>query len=116
MSAARGPAAAKDAAAEVQEEGSLCGVKWKVSHTLRGHRDDVMDVAWAHDDAVLLTGSVENEVQMFDVNNRQNLVSLSWFSTLLIYEHYQSIHWGVRERQQGCQRRLLLSRAMQAPC
>jgi WD40 repeat protein len=70
---------AKDAAAEAadssREENVVCGVKWKMAHTLRGHHDDVTDIAWAHDDAVLLTGSVENEVMLFDVHNRQNLVS-----------------------------------------
>jgi WD40 repeat protein len=71
---------AKEAAAEAadssREENVVCGVKWKMAHTLRGHHDDVTDIAWAHDDAVLLTGSVENEVMLFDVRNRQNLVSV----------------------------------------
>jgi hypothetical protein len=42
---------------------------------LRGHHDDVTDVAWSHDDAVVMSGSVENEVYMFDVEARRSLVS-----------------------------------------
>jgi WD40 repeat protein len=67
--------AAAEAADSGREENVVNGVKWKMAHTLRGHHDDVTDIAWAHDDAVLLTGSVENEVMLFDVHNRQNLVS-----------------------------------------
>jgi WD40 repeat protein len=68
--------AAAEAADSSREENVVNGVKWKMAHTLRGHHDDVTDIAWAHDDAVLLTGSVENEVMLFDVHNRQNLVSV----------------------------------------
>lgn len=48
---------------------------WKLSATLRGHHDDVTDIAWAHDDGVVMSGSVENEVMMFDVESRRTLVS-----------------------------------------
>ncbi|WIA28323.1 hypothetical protein OEZ86_010873 [Tetradesmus obliquus] len=71
-----------------REENVVSGVKWKMAHTLRGHHDDVTDIAWAHDDAVLLTGSVENEVMLFDVHNRQNL------QRLLGHRHYvQGVAW-----------------------
>ena len=48
---------------------------WKQAASLRGHGDDVMDLAWSHDDAVVMSGSVDNEVMMFDVDSRRNLVS-----------------------------------------
>lgn len=49
---------------------------WKLSAALRGHHDDVTDIAWAHDDGVIMSGSVENEVMMFDVESRRTLVSV----------------------------------------
>jgi WD40 repeat protein len=48
---------------------------WRQSATLRGHLNDVTDVAWAHDDAVVMSGSVDSEVMLFDVEGRKTLVS-----------------------------------------
>lgn len=68
--------AGASAAAAAGEGGSAAVVGvWKLTGALRGHHDDVTDVAWAHDDAVVMSGSVENEVMMFDVDGRKNLVS-----------------------------------------
>jgi WD40 repeat protein len=96
-SAAAAAIPAKDAAAEAadssREENVVCGVKWKTAHTLRGHHDDVTDIAWSHDDAVLLTGSVENEVMLFDVHNRQNLVSNSCTLQLQDTTHALNRSW-----------------------
>lgn len=47
---------------------------WKQSSSLRGHHDDVMDLAWSHDDAVVMSGSVDNEVMLFDVESRRSVV------------------------------------------
>ena len=67
---------APTAAAGAEEAGGWAQAgAWKLSATLRGHHDDVTDVAWAHDDAVVMSGSVENEVMMFDVESRRSLVS-----------------------------------------
>ncbi|KAF6263109.1 WD40-repeat-containing domain protein [Scenedesmus sp. NREL 46B-D3] len=80
--------AAAEAADSSREENAVRGLRWKMAHTLRGHHDDVTDIAWAHDDAVLLTGSVENEVMLFDVHSRQNL------QRLLGHRHYvQGVAW-----------------------
>ena len=35
---------------------------WRVVHTLRGHGGDVLDLAWAPNDALLATASVDNTV------------------------------------------------------
>lgn len=51
---------------------------WRQSATLRGHLNDVTDVAWAHDDAVVMSGSVDSEVMLFDVEGRKTLVSGGW--------------------------------------
>lgn len=50
------------------------GPVWKAAATLRGHREDVQDLAWAPDGSALLTGSVENESMVFDVEARKTLV------------------------------------------
>jgi hypothetical protein len=47
---------------------------WKVAGALKGHRDDVMDVAWAPDGSALLSGCVENELVVFDVDARRSVV------------------------------------------
>eukprot|EP00775_Hariotina_reticulata_P011727 gene11727-11871_t len=63
-------------------------VAWKVSAKLRGHQDDVNDMAWAHDDAVLLSGGVENECVLFHVEKR------SFMDRLLGHRHYvQGVSW-----------------------
>jgi WD40 repeat protein len=49
-------------------------VAWKISAKLRGHQDDVNDLAWAHDDGVLLSGGVENECVLFNVEKRSFMV------------------------------------------
>lgn len=73
---ATAPTAPTAAAAGAEEAGGWAQAgAWKLSATLRGHHDDVTDVAWAHDDAVVMSGSVENEVMMFDVESRRSLVS-----------------------------------------
>lgn len=59
-------------------------VAWKVSAKLRGHQDDVNDMAWAHDDAVLLSGGVENECVLFHVEKRSFMVSTT---DVLLVDH-----------------------------
>lgn len=51
--------------------------EWKVSGTLRGHADDVQDIAWNADGSALLTGSVENVAFVFDVANRKAAVRIA---------------------------------------
>ena len=36
---------------------------WRCVHTLRGHGGDVLDLAWAPNDAFLATASVDNTVR-----------------------------------------------------
>jgi hypothetical protein len=42
---------------------------------LKGHHDDVMDVAWSPDGAALLSGCVMNDLLVFDVEARRSVVS-----------------------------------------
>lgn len=48
---------------------------WRVSASLRGHHDDVLDLAWSPDGTALLSGSVENECMIFDVDAKKLAVS-----------------------------------------
>ncbi|CAA0825218.1 homolog of histone chaperone HIRA [Striga hermonthica] len=42
---------------------------WKVSMTLRGHTADVVDLNWSPDDSTLASGSLDNTVHIWDMNN-----------------------------------------------
>eukprot|EP00877_Chromochloris_zofingiensis_P011531 jgi/Chrzof1/6631/Cz19g03120.t1 len=53
----------------LEEEGK--GPVWRVSASLRGHHDDVLDLAWSPDGTALLSGSVENECMIFDVDAKK---------------------------------------------
>ena len=40
---------------------------WRTAAVLRGHSDDVQDLAWAPNGAALVTGSVDNSCIVWDV-------------------------------------------------
>ncbi|KAL2511099.1 histone chaperone HIRA [Abeliophyllum distichum] len=42
---------------------------WKVAMTLRGHTADVVDLNWSPDDSILASGSLDNTVHIWDMNN-----------------------------------------------
>ncbi|XP_075521978.1 protein HIRA-like isoform X1 [Primulina tabacum] len=42
---------------------------WKVSITLRGHTADVVDLNWSPDDSALASGSLDNTIHIWDMNN-----------------------------------------------
>lgn len=50
-------------------------IQIQVNGALRGHSDDVMDVAWSPDGAALLSGCVRSSVHVFDVDSRRSVVS-----------------------------------------
>ena len=77
VGAASASASAAAAAAGSPAAGGEQEQEWKVSGTLRGHADDVQDIAWNADGSALLTGSVENVAFVFDVANRKAAVRLS---------------------------------------
>jgi WD40 repeat protein len=71
-----------------EPEGDPSAPAWRVAGALKGHADDVMDVAWAPDGSALLSGCVENELVVFDVEARRSVVRRG----------------GPRERGAGCGR------------
>ncbi len=66
--AASGGPAAK--AGNDEDEG-LENMRWKIAASLRGHRDDVLDLCWSPDASALVTGSIENICLLWDVEGRK---------------------------------------------
>ena len=49
---------------------------WRTSAVLRGHSDDVQDLAWAPAGAGIVTGSVDNECIVWDVPKAKGVLRL----------------------------------------
>ncbi|GIL54792.1 hypothetical protein Vafri_10487 [Volvox africanus] len=61
---------------------------WRQVGLLRGHCDDVLDLAWAPDGSALLSGGIENNCILWDVEGRK---SLKWLQD---HGHYvQGVAW-----------------------
>ena len=61
---------------------------WKTANTLRGHSDDVQDLAWAPGGAALVTGSVDNSSIVWSEASGRGLIRLEG------HEHYvQGVAW-----------------------
>ncbi|KXZ43425.1 hypothetical protein GPECTOR_91g579 [Gonium pectorale] len=61
---------------------------WRQAGALRGHSDDVLDLAWAPDGSALLSGGIENNVIVWDVDGKK---SLKWLQD---HGHYvQGVAW-----------------------
>ncbi|KAL0390005.1 UNVERIFIED_CONTAM: protein HIRA [Sesamum calycinum] len=42
---------------------------WKVAMTLRGHTADVVDLNWSPDDSIMVSGSLDNTIHVWDMTN-----------------------------------------------
>ena len=61
---------------------------WRTSAVLRGHSDDVQDLAWAPEGAGIVTGSVDNECIVWDVPKAKGALRLQG------HTHYvQGVSW-----------------------
>jgi chromatin assembly factor 1 subunit B len=61
---------------------------WRTSAVLRGHSDDVQDLAWAPTGAALVTGSVDNSCIVWDVPKSKGMRRLEG------HTHYvQGVSW-----------------------
>ena len=61
---------------------------WRTANTLRGHSDDVQDLAWAPGGAALVTGSVDNSSIVWSEATARGLIRLEG------HEHYvQGVAW-----------------------
>ena len=61
---------------------------WRTSAVLRGHSDDVQDLAWAPGGAAVVTGSVDNECIVWDVPKAKGVLRLQG------HTHYvQGVTW-----------------------
>eukprot|EP00983_Pelagomonas_calceolata_P129844 1161640-Pelagomonas_calceolata.AAC.10 len=47
---------------------------WKTCGALRGHADDVHDLAWSPDGSALVSGGVENICILWDVEAKRGMV------------------------------------------
>ena len=50
---------------------------WKTCGALRGHADDVHDLAWSPDGSALVSGGVENICILWDVDAKRGMVGVS---------------------------------------
>jgi chromatin assembly factor 1 subunit B len=51
---------------------------WKTCGALRGHADDVHDLAWSPDGSALVSGGVENICILWDVDAKRGMVGPVW--------------------------------------
>ncbi|KAL6747735.1 WD40-repeat-containing domain protein [Haematococcus lacustris] len=73
------------------EEAGGAGGEWRLCGTLRGHGQDIHDLAWAPDGSALMSASVENVVVMWDVAQRRGVCRLD------SHQHYvQGCAWDPR--------------------
>lgn len=55
----------------------ICEEQWTQWRTFRGHLEDVVDISWSSDGSYLLSGSVDNEAILWDVNKGTRVAFLS---------------------------------------
>lgn len=73
----------------VSEEEANAG--WRRGAVLRGHTDDVMDVAWSRDGTALLSGSIDNKSIVWEVTEKRKGVMVNHFSD---HKHFvQGVIW-----------------------
>ena len=51
--------------------GGVDSERWRIAASLRGHRDDVLDLCWSPDASALVTGSIENMCLLWEVDARK---------------------------------------------
>ncbi|GAX74420.1 hypothetical protein CEUSTIGMA_g1869.t1 [Chlamydomonas eustigma] len=77
-----------DGAGDEDEGDDKQQARWKISGTLRGHRDDVLDLCWSPDASCLVTGSIEKMCLMWEVEARKAQLRLE------NHAHYvQGVAW-----------------------
>jgi chromatin assembly factor 1 subunit B len=77
--------------------GNLCAddggaaAGWRRAALLRGHTDDVMDVAWAADGTALLSGSIDNKAILWEVSDKRRGAMVATFAN---HKHFvQGVAW-----------------------
>lgn len=73
----------------VSEEETSAG--WHRTGVLRGHTDDVMDLAWSPDGSALLSGSIDNRVMVWEISEKKRGKLISQFVN---HKHFvQGVAW-----------------------
>lgn len=64
---------------------------WRRAAALRGHTDDVMDIAWAPDGSALASGSIDNKVIVWEVSEKKRGAMITQFAG---HKHFvQGVAW-----------------------
>ncbi|KAH7622201.1 putative Chromatin assembly factor 1 subunit FAS2 [Nannochloris sp. 'desiccata'] len=64
---------------------------WRRAASLRGHTDDVMDLAWSPDGSALISGSIDNKVIVWEVSEKKRGSMLTQFAN---HKHFvQGVTW-----------------------
>jgi len=64
---------------------------WRRAALLRGHTDDVMDLAWAADGSALLSGSIDNKAIVWEVSEKKRGSMITQFAS---HKHFvQGVAW-----------------------
>ena len=64
---------------------------WRRQTVLRGHTDDVMDIAWAPDGSALLSGSIDNKGMVWEISEKKTGSMVSHFAN---HKHFvQGVAW-----------------------
>ena len=73
----------------ISEEEARAG--WRRQTVLRGHTDDVMDIAWAPDGSALLSGSIDNKGMVWEISEKKTGSMVSHFAN---HKHFvQGVAW-----------------------
>ena len=64
---------------------------WKRTGALRGHSDDVMDLAWSSDGTAILSGSIDNKSIVWEVSEKKKGCMVTHFAN---HKHFvQGVAW-----------------------
>ena len=67
------------------------GAGWHRTGVLRGHSDDVMDLAWSPDGTAILSGSIDNRVMLWEISEEKRGKLISQFAN---HKHFvQGVAW-----------------------
>lgn len=73
----------------VSEEEAQAG--WRRAAVLRGHTDDVMDVAWSVDGTAMLSGSIDNKSMIWEISEKKLGSMVAHFAN---HKHFvQGVAW-----------------------
>ncbi|KDD73564.1 hypothetical protein H632_c2051p0, partial [Helicosporidium sp. ATCC 50920] len=74
-----------------ESEDESCAPTWRRSAVLRGHADDILDLAWSSDGSALVSGSIDNKALVWDAGDKRRGALLA---QLAGHRHFvQGVAW-----------------------